>query len=272
MIKINAVMKMTISENYIDKDILFIVQSEIRLKILTELCIRPQTIREIVDKTHMIYSSVSNNMNKLEYKNHVIKDNRVYTINPMTKIYFKQLMEFKRSIDVIQNYNSLWYKHDINHINIQLIEDITKLYKSKLIETNPIDIYKTHNNIKKQLRSSNDVKGILPYIHPEYPRLIENVLKRNGKVELIMEKNIYKAFVSKINDKLRRKSMKNGMFKIHVMKENLQLYLLICDDTMNLGLFRNDGSYDQNRILNSSTQDSMDWANCLFNTIKEKVI
>ncbi len=272
MKKFNAVMKMIIDENYIDKDILFLVNSEIRLQILTELNNEPQTVREIVDRTNMAYSSVSNNLSKLERKNHVIKEDRIYTINPMTKIYFDQIMEFKKSIDVVQNFNSFWYKHDINYINIDLIEDITKLYKSKLIETNPIDIYKTHNNIKIQLENSANVKGILPYIHPEYPKLIEGILKNNGSIELIMEKNIYKGLSSQIDEKVKRRSRKNGRLKIHALKENLEIYLLICDNKMNLGLFKNDGSYDQNRILTSNTEESINWANSLFETIKEKVI
>ena len=101
---------MMMNEQYIQKDIMFIVKSEIRLKILTELNDKPQTIKEIVNKTKMAYSSVSNNLNKLEYKKHVIKENRIYTMTPMTKLYFNQLMEFKKSIDVIKNFNSFWYK------------------------------------------------------------------------------------------------------------------------------------------------------------------
>ncbi|MBR0271195.1 MAG: DUF1724 domain-containing protein [Methanobrevibacter sp.] len=263
---------MMIDENYIDKDILFIVNSEIRLQILTELKNEPQTVRELVDRTNMAYSSVSNNLSKLEYKNHVIKEDRIYTINPMTRIYFDQIMEFKKSIDVVQNFNNFWYKHDITYININLIEDITKLYKSKLIETNPIDIYKTHNNIKKNLEKSRNVKGILPYIHPEYPKLMEKILKSNGKIELIMEKSIYRGLISQIDEKVKRQAKKEGRLKIHVLKENLEIYLLICDNKMNLGLFKNDGSYDQNRILTSDTHESINWANSLFDTIKEKVI
>ncbi|WP_296861302.1 winged helix-turn-helix domain-containing protein [uncultured Methanobrevibacter sp.] len=166
---------MILGKNYIEKDMLFIVKSEIRLKILTELNDEPQTIKDIVNKTNIAYSSVSNNMNKLEYKNHVTKENRVYTMTPMTKLYFNQLMEFKKSVDVIKNFDSLWYKHDINNINTELIKNITELYESKLIETDPIDIYKTHNNIRKQLENSKNIRGILPYIHPDYPKLI------NGK-------------------------------------------------------------------------------------------
>lgn len=263
---------MIIEEEYIKNDLMFLVKSEIRLKILTELNDRPQSIKEIVNKTKMAYSSVSNNLNKLEYKNHVIKENRIYTITPMTKLYFNQLLDFKKSIDVIENFDSLWYKHDISYINNELIENITELYESKLIETNPIDIYRTHNNIKKQLETSQNIKGILPYIHPDYPILIENILKNNGEIELIMEKSIYQGLISQMNEDLKNKSIKNGSFNIHILKDNLDIYLLICDNSMNLGLFKNDGSYDQNRILNSNTQESLNWANSLFENIKARVI
>ena len=58
---------MMMNEQYIQKDIMFIVKSEIRLKILTELNDKPQTIKEIVNKTKMAYSSVSNNLNILVF-------------------------------------------------------------------------------------------------------------------------------------------------------------------------------------------------------------
>lgn len=272
IIKTNAVMKMIIPENYIEKDMMFIVKSEIRLKILTELNDEPKSIREIVDKTKMAYSSVSNNLNKLEYKNHVVREDKIYKIAPMTKLYFNQLLDFKKSIDVIKNFDSLWYKHNITHINNELIENITQLYESELIETNPVDIYKTHNNIKKQLKNSTNIKGILPYIHPDYPVLIENIMENDGKVELIMQKNIFQGLMSHIDQDLKRRCIKNESLKIHLLKNNLDLYLLICDESMNLGLFKTDGSYDQNRILNSNTKESLNWANQLFENIKTSVV
>ncbi|WP_407416404.1 helix-turn-helix transcriptional regulator [Methanobrevibacter sp.] len=263
---------MILSKDYIEKDMLFIVKSEIRLRILTELNNKPQTIKDIVNKTNIAYSSVSNNLNKLEYKNHVIKENRIYTMTPLTKLYFSQLMEFKKSVDIIKNFDSLWYKHNITNINDELIENITELYESKLIETDPIDIYKTHNNIKTQLKTSKNIRAILPYIHPDYPKLIENIMRNNGKIELIMERNIYHGLISQIDKELKNRCIKNASLKIHILKENLDIYLLICDESMNLGLFKNDGSYDQNRILNSNTPESIKWANNLFETIKSKVI
>ena len=40
---------------------------------------------------------------------------------------------------------------------------------------------------------------------------------------------------------------------------------------MSLGLFKNDGSFDQNRILISDSQKSHKWAEDLFKTIKQEV-
>ena len=55
---------MIMEKNYLKNDMMFILKSEIRLKILTELKDKPQTIRQIVDNTKMAYSSVSNNLNQ----------------------------------------------------------------------------------------------------------------------------------------------------------------------------------------------------------------
>lgn len=122
------------------------------------------------------------------------------------------------------------------------------------------------------MESSHNIKGIVPYIHPDYPLLIENILKNNGKVELIMEKDIYLGLISQINSDLKNRSVRNGSLNVHILKNNLDIYLLICDNSMNLGLFKNDGSYDQNRILNSDNPDSLKWANTLFENIKSRVI
>lgn len=91
----------------------------------------------------------------------------------MAEVYLKTLMDFKNSVDMVNDYNAFWYKHDLNQLSINSIKRITDLKDSKLIETTPIDIYKTHNTIKKQMVNSNSVKAIFPYLHPDYPELIE---------------------------------------------------------------------------------------------------
>ncbi|MBQ6627281.1 MAG: DUF1724 domain-containing protein [Methanobrevibacter sp.] len=256
----------------INEDIRFLAQSEIRLKILSELYKRPNDVRGLVKKTEITYSSVSSNINKLEQNNYIRKVKRKYHINPMAKIYFKALMDFKKSIDIINDYDSFWNKHNINQLSIDSIKTITALKKAKLIETTPLDIYKTHNTTKKQLIESKDVKAIFPYLHPEYPALIETILQNGGSVELIVPKTIFKAILSPINDKIKKDAIRQSRLKTYLVNDELDLYLTICDKKMSLGLFKNDGSFDQNRILISDDEKSHEWAEELYKHVKHMVI
>lgn len=257
--------------NNINNDIKFLAKSEIRLKILSELDKRPDNVKGLAKKTSIAYSSISSNVGKLENHNYITKVENKYHINPMTQVYFRTLMDFKNTVDLVNDYDAFWSKHNLNQLSITSIKRITDLKNSELIETTPVDIYKTHNTIKNQIMNSKNVRAIFPYLHPEYPNLIEGVLKNSGTVELIVPKDIFKELMFRVNADVRRQSVRNKRLKVYSFKDDLNLYLTICDDNMSLGLFKNDGSFDQNRVLVSSDSQSYRWAEELFNHVKKQV-
>ena len=257
--------------NDINNDIKFLAKSEIRLKILNEIYKKPNNVRGIVKKTKITYSSVSSNIGKLEKNNHITKIDNKYHINPMSEVYLKTLMDFKTSMDIVSDYETFWNKHNLNQLSINSVKRITDLKDSKLIETTPVDIYKTHNAIKNQIMSSKNVKAIFPYLHPEYPGLIEMVLKNEGSAELIVPQSIFRELILRIDEKIRKDSMRNHKLQIYSYKEDLNLYLTLCDGNMSLGLFKTDGSFDQNRILISDNPDAYRWAKDLFQHVKCEV-
>lgn len=269
--KKRMMMKMYVN-NGINDEIRFLAQSEIRLKILSELNKRPDNVRGLVKETKITYSSVSSNVSKLEENNYIRKFNGKYYVDPMARIYFKTLMDFKKSIEIIKDFHSFWYKHNLGQMSINSMRNINDLKNSKLIETTPLDIYKTHTTIKNQLFNSKDVKAIFPYLHPEYPKLLERILKNGGSIELILPREITSAIMRPIDETLKKNSIKKGKLKIRTVKEDLNLYLTICDKNMSLGLFKTDGSFDQNRILVSKDEKSCEWAEELFEYVKDKVI
>lgn len=258
--------------NGINNDIKFLAKSEIRLKILNELYKQPNNVRGIVNQTKITYSSVSSNISKLEKNNYITKINNKYHIAPMTQVYLKSLIDFKNSLDMVNTYEIFWDKHNLNQLSIDSIKNITDLDDCKLVEATPLEIFKTHDIIKKQMMESENVKAIFPYLHPEYPKLIENILDNNGSVELIIPQSIFKVMVFRIDDNIRKNAIKQKKFKIYSFNEELNLYLTICDENMGLGLFKNDGSFDQKRILISNNLKSYRWAEKLFNHIKNQVI
>lgn len=256
----------------INNDIKFLAKSEIRLKILSELYKEPNNVRGIVKITKITYSSVSSNIGKLEKNNHIKKINNKYHVTPMAEVYLKSLIDFKNSIDMINDYDTFWDKHNLNQLSLDSVKNITDLKESELIEATLTEIFKTHNTIKKQMLKSKNVKAIFPYLHPEYPKLIEKVLKNNGTVELIIPQNIFKELIFRIDGKVRRDAIKKRKLKVYKFKQDLNLYLSICDENIGLGLFKNDGSFDQNRILISSNKKSHEWSEKLFEHIRQQVI
>ena len=76
----------------------------------------------------------------------------------------------------------------------------------------------------------------------------------------------------KIEDKILAETRKvNQQFDIP-MDEDLKVYLTICDESISFGLFKNDKSFDQNRILICNSDKSKNWAGELFKNIKHDVI
>lgn len=262
---------MSAENKNITNEIKFLAKSGIRLKILKELNMQPSSVKELVRKTNITYSSISSNLTKLEKNGHVIKIDNAFHLNSITKIYLKTLMDFKMSIELINEFNDLWDKHNLTPININSLRNITDLKDSKLIEATPIDIYRTHNTIKNHLNQTATIKAIFPYLHPDYPELIENTLKNGGNVDLIINRELLKEILINIDKNLRKESVKNQNLKIFSHKHEINLYLAICDTTMNLGLFKNDGSFDQNRILTSNNLKAIKWADDLFENMKESI-
>ena len=72
--------------------------------------------------------------------------------------------------------------------------------------------------------------------------------------------------------KLSKHVISLDKLKLYSASNDLHLYLTICDEKMSLGLFKNDDSFDQNRILISQDSKSYQWADELFNHMKHRVI
>jgi len=246
----------------------FLTKSEIRLKILNCLTGNSKSIKEIVNETNLTYSSVSSNVGKLNKKGCIYKKEGKYQTNHVCDVYLKNIMDFNILIKIINNFKAFWDKHNLNEINKESLMDITSLKNAKLIESTPIDIYKPHNHMKELIKDSDEIKVIFPYLHPDYPKLIEELLIKNAKVEIIIPKSIENHFFDSINQKYLKNGIKNKNLKIITIKKDLSLSLTINKENMNLGLFKADGSFDQNRLLTSNDEKSRQWAITLFNEIK----
>ena len=270
-------MKKVIYQNFknlqnIKEEMLFLSKSEIRLIILRCLKEKAATVKEIVKITELTYSSVSSNVKKLENKKCIQKNNdNKFEINYITRIYLDNILNFSDCLKLIHKYAEFLNKHNIDKITDDELENINSLKNSELIKSTPIDIYKTHNSIKSFLLNSFEIKAIFPFLHPDYPKILECQLLKDGRLELIVPNEIYKNLILKIDSEIRKKSFDNEKLIVYTTNEPLEIYLTIGEERTSIGLFKNDNSFDQNRILTSTDKKAIEWSNNLFNNIKNQI-
>ncbi|WP_295621603.1 transcriptional regulator FilR1 domain-containing protein [uncultured Methanobrevibacter sp.] len=81
---------------------------------------------------------------------------------------------------------------------------------------------------------------------------------------MIVSKGILTAFVKDIGKDVVKKGLDDGNFSLKYLDENIKIALAISNKFVSVGLFKTDGTYDQNRLLLSNKEKAIAWGLNLF--------
>ena len=250
-------------ENYdsISKDVKYLNNSLIRLKILSILYNEPLNMKDLNTTTGLSYSSISSNMHNLELKGHVYRYKNRYYLSNSAKLHIEQIMELSSIINLLNEFFNILDKHLVKMIPNDSVAELYLLGKANVLESDGIDVYKMYNFIEKALNDAEEVKCILPFYYEDFNVILNNLVLKKKKVEMIVAEVIFQIFEEK--SKVKR---------ISSFKGEHNFLLIVTNEMMILGLFKDDGYFDQNRLLSSKNEDSIRWANNLFNNFKKEKI
>ena len=139
-------------ENFIEfqDDIRFLINSEIRLKILGCLFNSGASIKQIEEKTNYSYSSILDNINKLEQKKFIFSiDDKFYLYN-QTRLKLTNTLYFNKSAKFLRD-QSDYLNQCLVDIRSDTIKDLSSLEGSRLIESNNIDLFKATEIFQRSL-------------------------------------------------------------------------------------------------------------------------
>ena len=253
----------------VENDLKFLSNSEIRLKVLVDLLDGPLKIRDINRCSLLSYSSVSSNVHKLCKVGYVEKIHNSFQLTNLGFIYITILMDFHDVVTTISDFSDFWLDHDISSLSLDDLKKLSSLEGSELIKCNYTDIYKTHKEFKRIFKDSKHLKVIFPYMHPEYPKLIRRLILKGVKVDLIVSKGILAPFVKDIGNDVVKKGLREGNFSLKYLDEDIKIALAISNKFVSIGLFKKDGTYDQNRLLLSDKEKAIVWGLNLFKSYDE---
>lgn len=251
------------NENYlkhydsISSEVKYLTNSLVRLKILATLYDHPSNMKDLNKTTGLIYSSISSNMHKLELGGHVYLDLNKYYLTNSTRLKIEQILELSDLINLLNEFFNILDKHLVNMIPNQSVAELYLLGKANLIESDSIEVYKMYDFVENALTNANEVKCVLPFYYENFNEKLNELVEDNRDVEVMVPAEIQGVF----DERSKIKKL------YHYDRENAFL-LIVTDGLMILGLFKDDGYFDQNRLLTSRNEDSIKWANNLYKNFK----
>lgn len=175
------------------------------------------------------------------------------------RLKIENILELNDIINTLNKFFNILDKHLVDVIPNESVAELYLIGRASLIESKEIDAYRTYNYIVNALKEANEVKCILPFYYEEFNRELEILVENEKDIEAIVSENILG--IMEKNSKIKKLSSYNG--------EN-NFLLIITDTVMVFGLFKEDGYFDQNRLLISKHDDSIKWALGLFENFKKE--
>ncbi len=248
-------------ENYesISKEVKYLTNSLSRLKVMATLSESPKNMKQLTDVTGLSYGSISSSLHDLELEGYVYRESNKYFLSNSLKLQIENILELNEIIEVINKFFNILDKHLVCMIPNQSVAELYLIGQASLIESGGIDAYRTYNYIETMLKEAESVKCILPFNYENFNLLLDELVTNKKSVEAIVPDDLLHIFEE--NSKIDKLSS----FK----KEN-NFLLIITDKVMILGLFKEDGDFDQNRLLVSKNENSLVWANNLFKNFKKE--
>lgn len=244
--------------NTVEEDLKFVAKSLLRLKILNELYEKPCDMKELTLRTNLNYSSVSTILHSLELKNMVYRKSKKFYLVNAIKLQMKNIIELAIVINLLEEIFNIIQGHVVNKLPHESVIELYLLEQAKLIESQECDADKIYEIIKHTLNEANSARCILPIYYDEVNDELNNLEKEKKFVEIKVSNSI--SGVYKQNSKVKYLSTFSS-------KNNF--LLIITNELMILGFFKNNQIFDKNRILISKSRNSLKWANNLFRYFKK---
>ena len=246
------------------EDIKFLINSEIRLKILGCLYNYPASIKQIEAKTGYNYSSILDNINKLEQKKFIYSIEDKFFLYNKTKLKLTNVLYFNKSAKSLRE-QSDFLNQSLLDIKVDAIKDLSALEGSKLIESNSTDLFKATGIFKRSLMGFKFLKGIFPYFHPEHDDIISYWIDNDCTVELILPGEVSEAVKSFIIDYVPKSpGIKNRFVKLKPNDHDIQLAFTVSDKCFVLTFYTKYGHFNQNSVLVSTNPEAITFGLKLF--------
>jgi predicted transcriptional regulator len=179
------------------------------------------------------------------------------------KILTKSFDQLSRVIKIFETDMEFWKEHDINGIPEEFRPRLHELGDYKVVQSDPVDIFRPHKEFMQNLLKSKWIMGVLPIFHPDYPKFFLALAKSGVDVALVLTRDVFEMIKSGYPKELEM-GLKCKNTKMLICEENVKTAFTVTDKFLSLGLFRKSGPYDVYHDLVSYDASAIKFGKDLF--------
>ncbi|MBF4468284.1 MAG: DUF1724 domain-containing protein [Methanobrevibacter arboriphilus] len=269
-----------VKSNEIFINIKHILTSTLRTRLLICLFSGKKDLKSLRNDLGKPSTSILHGIKELDKLNLIKKEKKSYGLSSNGTMLAMNIIKLIQNIYSINNNSHFWDSHCIKDIPYESLKKIHLIQNAKSIRSSENDLAKTSKEYISLVSKSKDIKVLLPIFSSIHLDALLKSLNDGSNLELIASKNIlefirdngygekFSSFV-KDNNMNNNKNNKNNSLKIWELSKEFKLFLSSCNNFLSLGLFSDDGYYDDSIMLLDNTKEGINWGLEVFEYYKE---
>ena len=251
-------------------DLKFLIASKVRMNIIISLHSGPKKFNELNQITGIASTTIAHSLKEMEMKKWIYRKGNISYLTPTGKIIALNLIKLMKKFDTFKQQSIFWKNHKLDAIPENLQKNIDNLRETFLVEATLDNLDKPFTKYLNLLSDANIMNAVLSICFSGHTDAIHNILIKGCHVKLIVAEDIFKQFIGQFDSSIIKNFIEKGNLEIWISSELLEINCVVSDTFICIGLFQENGVYDNSRLLMGHHRDSLDWGNELFQYYKKK--
>jgi len=199
----------------------------------------------------------------LEEHSLVARNKDTYELTTIGKLIADKMAPLVNTVETLDKDIDYWGTHDLNFIPPQFLQRIDELKECRVIKPSITDLYEIDKEFHEASKSSESHYVITTYIHPEFYRLVYEMMNNNVQMYFVFPPDLLGKLGTARYAELIEIS-KSEFVHIFVYPQKIEFLFFAFNDTHSmLSLMTNNGEFD-GRYLLCRCKKSLEWEKELF--------
>ncbi|MBQ9026562.1 MAG: DUF1724 domain-containing protein [Methanobrevibacter sp.] len=252
------------SETHEFKNVKYLLTSSMRTLILVVLYNNSKSLNEIRDELQKPSATILHGLKELEENNLIKKDKKDYSLTSNGYLLSTNIIKLINNWYSIETHKDFWNNHDLSGIPEEYLNKLYLLKDAELVSSTTSDLSNAFNTYIQLLKTSKNVKMILPIYSENHFKYIIKLLKTDSIQHLTILINTKILQTMRKSRYLKKSILRNKKVTVMDMQENPKIFLTYSEEFMTLTLFFKDKHYDDSQIIVDKSENAIRWAKEVF--------